>query len=141
MRAGHRAVHRDVHDLHIAAAGGAAGASLWLPALVWLGGFVPPTLAVHALKARFKAARGGAVAPRTRWTASAAPVVAGLVVLAAVLAAAGWGLPGSLAVLPMALAAGVVSVLAIHPRHLKRVGWTMVFTNVATLVLLAVLVA
>ena len=134
------ATFASVH-LPIAAAGGASGAGLWLPALVWLGGFVPPTLAVHALKARFKAARSGKGTVRNRWTASAAPAAAVLVTAAAVGAAAAWGLTGSLAVLPMAVAAGVVSVLAIHPRHLKRVGWTMVLTDVATLILLAILVA
>ncbi|HSM07219.1 MAG TPA: YwiC-like family protein [Longimicrobiales bacterium] len=125
----------------VAAAGGATGVAVWLPALVWAGGFIPPTLAVHALKTRFRAARREAESVPGRWTTAVAPGVATAIVAAAVAAAVLGGLAGSMAVLPMAGAAGVISLLAIHPRHLKRVGWTMVFTDVATLTLLVVLLA
>jgi hypothetical protein len=125
----------------VAASGGVAGPALWVPALVWAGGFVPPMLAVHALKVRFRAARRELQAVPGRWTAAAAPGAAAAAIVAGVMATILGGPTAALAVLPMAVAAGVVSVLTIHPRHLKRVGWTVVLSDVASLALLVALLA
>ncbi|MDX1675686.1 MAG: hypothetical protein R3314_12900, partial [Longimicrobiales bacterium] len=104
-------------------------------AAVWFAAVIPAILSVHAIKVAFKGREEG------RWTLPAAPGLAGAVVAGAVVAA--WLLPGwateLLAVLPPALAVIALGVVRPHPRHLKRVGWTMVAANALTLVLLLVL--
>jgi hypothetical protein len=106
-----------------AAAAGAAG--------VWAACFVLATLAVHAIKARARPNRGAA------WTRGVTPVLA-LVIAAGGLLGPGVGpLPTTigLAVLPTALVVLVAAVLRTHPRHLKRVGWSLVAANAVTLML------
>lgn len=44
--------------------------------------------------------------------------------------------PSAAALLPPALAILVLSMLRVHPRHLKRVGWTLVGANALALILL-----
>ena len=44
--------------------------------------------------------------------------------------------PGAAALLPPALAIIILSLIRVHPRHLKRVGWTLVGADTLTLLLL-----
>lgn len=119
--------------LPVAGAGGARGVVLWGPALVWLSGFVSATLAVHAIKARQK--------QRDRWLQR----VAGGIALAGVLVALSLGVwSDSLRALAFALAVPLLAVVVVHaakvhPRALKRVGWTLVAADTITLALLVLL--
>jgi hypothetical protein len=115
--------------LHVplAAWGGADGARLAGPALVWFGVFASATFAVHALKARHKG--------RSPTLIRAAIAVAALVFAAAVVAALagddarrfGW------AAAAPAAAALYVAARRVHPRHLKRVGWALVAADLLAL--------
>ena len=119
----------------VALCGPASWRSAVVAAAVWFAAVIPAILSVHAIKVAFKGREEG------RWTLPAAPGLAGAVAVGAVVAA--WLLPGwateLLAVLPPALAVIALGVVRPHPRHLKRVGWTMVAANALTLVLLLVL--
>ena len=119
--------------------GGVALLWLWAPAAVWFVGFALATLAVHSLKHRFKGRGPGG------WTVPAARLLTGAV--AAVSVAAPFALRAellagerllALAVTPLALAALALSFAPVHPRHLKRVGWSLVAADLLTLVLLSV---
>ncbi len=44
--------------------------------------------------------------------------------------------PAAAAILPPTLAVLTVSLFKVHPRHLKRVGWTLVGANTLALVML-----
>jgi hypothetical protein len=96
--------------------------------LVWLLTYWTATLTVHAIKARVKPELG---APWTLW---AAPALATLVLLAGLGAAV--AVLAGVAVVPGALLALAVAALRVHPRRLKRVGWSLAAANVVTLVLL-----
>ena len=133
-----------VHGV-VAAAAGEEGAGVFAPVAVWAVSFVAATLAVHAIKFRFK--------PRgpSGWTVVATPVVALAMGGVAVAAWVGWAPGGgwtprgswapwawvAASLLPKALVVGGVSVVPVHPRHLKRVGWTLVAADTTTLALLA----
>jgi hypothetical protein len=125
------ATFASVHAV-IASAGGSPPDRLYVPVGVWTASFSLSTLAVHALKRRFKG-RGPA-----GWTITAAPTLAvGLLVLAA----AAW-MTGSdhvlfaIAPAPKALVVLGTAVFAVHPRHLMRVGWSFVVADTATLILM-----
>jgi hypothetical protein len=100
--------------------------------LVWLLTYWTATLTVHAIKARVKPELG---APWTLW---AAPALATLVLLAGLGAAVAGPVAvlAGVAVVPGALLALAVAALRVHPRRLKRVGWSLAAANVVTLVLL-----
>jgi hypothetical protein len=103
----------------------------WGGAAVWAASFVLATLAVHAVKARAKPGRG-------TWTVRAAPAL-GLGVVAGALGGAAVGrLPAffAFAALPSALLVLGVIALGTHPRHLRRVGWSLVAADGVTLALL-----
>jgi hypothetical protein len=128
---------------------------------VWWISFALGTLEVHAIKARIKVTArhrwtiwGAPVAAGTTMTGAlwlalgqAGPV---LQEWASGSGDAGMGLadpswvselvrllpPNGAALLPPAVAIFLLSLLREHPRHLKRVGWTLVAVNVLTLVLL-----
>jgi hypothetical protein len=104
-------------------------------ALVWFGATVPAIVSVHAVKASHKGR------PRGRWLLLATRVLAVLVALSAVAAALTLPAPAgrALAVLPPALAVFAIGLILPHPRHLKRIGWTMVVANTLALVLLLIL--
>lgn len=99
---------------------------------VWLGSFSAATFAVHAVKARRRPDAPG------RWTVVATPFVVAAVVggagLAAASGAASW-VEASATLPPAAVAMGAWA-LSPHPRHLRRLGWSMVAANVAVLALL-----
>ena len=121
------------NHLPLAAAGGRTGLLVWAPAVVWFTGFALAVVTVHSIKVRFKGLDRG------RWTVVAAPVLAGLVVAGAVAAVfvfqdvRRWI---ALAVVPIPAAVLVLGVVPVHPRHLKRVGWTLVGADLVTLLLM-----
>jgi hypothetical protein len=117
--------------LPIAAAGGAEGIRAWGPAVVWLAVFAAATCAVHALKARHK--------DRDRGLVRAALAVAAAVAAAALATGLAGGAARMLgwAALVPAAAALYVAARPLHPRHLKRVGWSLVAANLVALVLMA----
>lgn len=121
--------------LPVALAGPVAVAAAAIAAAVWFAATVPAIVSVHAVKAAHKGR------PRGRWLLLATPMLAAFVAVAAVVVGA--TLPGpavrALAVLPPAIAVLVIGLVAPHPRHLKRIGWTMVLANTLALVLLLAL--
>jgi len=127
------ATFSSVHAV-LAAAGGAGRVPTLLPAAAWWVSFTLATLAVHALKYRFKNRGPG------RWTVAATPILAGAVVLAGGAGLVTWHPLGLVAatLLPKASAVLALSVLPANPRHLKRVGWTFVVADTLTLAALIV---
>lgn len=145
----------------LAVASGADPIRPVLAAGVWWISFGLGTVEVHAVKARIrKTARSqwtrwasplaaGATVAAAMWVAlgQAGPLLRGA-------AQASSGFPGpfagsvwaselprllppaAAALLPPALAIFVLSLIRVHPRHLKRVGWTLVAVNFLTLILL-----
>lgn len=129
----------------VAASGGDPVRALLATGVWWLS-FLLATLEVHAIKARLKN-RGP-----YRWTRFASPVSAGVLVVVAAWVALGQGRPvvqalgldegwrylppAAAALLPPAVAILALSMIRVHPRHLKRVGWTLVGANGLTLILL-----
>ena len=121
--------------LPVAAASGVDPARSALAAAVWWLSFSLGTVEVRALKARHK---GKGRIGWTRWVPQLASVT---VVAGAVYLALGQGgnpkLAGPAAALLLpALATVVLSFMMVHPKHLKRVGWTLVAVNTLALVLL-----
>jgi hypothetical protein len=116
----------------VALSGPVDGATSWVAASVWFGAVVPAIVSVHAVKAAHKGR------PPGRWLIPAAPLLAGVVSVAGVSAAMLLPYPAVklLAVIPPALAVVAVWVTRPHPRHLKRIGWTMVAASAMTLALL-----
>jgi hypothetical protein len=117
----------------MAAASGVLPGRAATAAAAWWVVFLVGTLEVHAIKSRVKP-RGSR--DWTRWAsplASAATLLAGAVILSAGPASFR---SAALAVLPPAGALLVLSFLRVHPRHLKRVGWTLVGSQLLTLLAL-----
>jgi hypothetical protein len=118
--------------LPIAGAGRGDEVHAAIAAGTWLTCFWLATLGVHAIKARARPGRG------SPWTVWASPTLS-LAAMIAALVAAGSGAPHTLAVLgvlPTALVTLGAAAVRVHPRHLKRVGWSLAAGNVVTLVLL-----
>jgi hypothetical protein len=147
--------------LPLAAASGAHPVRAALASVVWWISFGLGTLEVHAIKASL---RDSAKRQWTRWGSPLAAGATVLAALWLALGQASPWLkalatgspsggeagdflpwadaamrllpPSAAALLPPALAILVLSMLRVHPRHLKRVGWTLVGANTLTLVLL-----
>lgn len=121
--------------LPIALCGRASWLAAGVAAGVWFGAAVPAVVSVHAIKFRHKG-RGPAA-----WTVTGAPTAAGAVLIASLTAALTlppWGLD-FLAVIPPAAAVLATSLFPPHPRHLKRVGWTLVTADALAFGLLLML--
>lgn len=145
--------------LPFAAASGLSPIRVIPAVLVWWVSFTLGTLEVHAIKARHKD-RG-----RNRWTRWTSPLASSLalaacVVLlrhgtvgisrasAALMSGPGAGqdpfltglapqiIPAAQALLVPAAALLILSLIRVHPRHLKRVGWMLVAANSVALVVL-----
>lgn len=121
--------------LPLAAASGADPHRAAAASAVWWISFALGTLEVHAIKARLKDTA------KSQWTRWGSPVAAGLVVTGALAAALGFTSTPSLAgpaaaLLTPALAIFALSLIRVHPKQLKRVGWTLVGANTVSLVLL-----
>lgn len=129
------AAFASVHGV-LAASGGLGSRGTYLPVVAWTASFAVATLSVHALKYRFKGRGPG------RWAVAAAPVVAGILVVAgAVSLVEGHPLGGvAAALVPKGGVVLALSVLPANPRHLKRVGWSFVASDAVTLILLALFV-
>jgi hypothetical protein len=119
----------------VALSGGADWPAAWVAAAVWYGASSPAIVSVHAVKALHKGR------PRGPWLRAATLAAAVLVAAAAVVVSVALPYPSvrALAVLPPAVAVAGVAAVSPHPRHLKRIGWTMVVANTGALVLLIVL--
>jgi hypothetical protein len=118
--------------LPVSVASGRSWAFGWTAAWVWLVSLSLGTLAVHALKARHKRVPRASLATTLTVMLAVAVVGAG-----AMVAARGWtSWLGVLAVGPPAALTVVLGVTAIHPRRLKRVGWSLVAANTVSLVCL-----
>lgn len=116
--------------LPVAAAGGAEGALLWGPPVMWFATTMVATFAVHAIKSRVTGVKPWVVPV----SAFAAPLA-----LASALALA-WSLPAFRAVafaacLPLA-GVLVLDRLALSPKKLKQVGWTVVAANALAITVL-----
>jgi hypothetical protein len=118
--------------LPVGLAGGMARSPALLAFGIWLATFWLATLTVHAIKTRFKPALG------QPWTVWAAPAfVVAVVAIAALGVMAGRvRFPFALAAVPAALVGGVALAAGVTPRHLRRVGWSLVAANLATFGLL-----
>jgi len=119
--------------LPLAAASGADPALAGWAASVWWVSFSLGTLEVHAIKARHKNTQ------RSRWTRWGSPVASAAVVAGCLIGVftqgQAFGVP-ALALLPPAAGVLILGLIRVHPRHLKRVGWTLVGANTLALVLL-----
>jgi hypothetical protein len=118
--------------LPVGVAGGMSPAAAGLAAAIWAATFWLATVTVHAIKTRFKPALGEG------WTLWAAPAFAAGVVAAALLGlgAGRIALPPALAVIPAAAVAVAALAWRVTPRHLRRIGWSLVAANLATFALL-----
>lgn len=118
--------------LPVAVAGGVAASYAFLAGGVWFASFLLATFTVHALKARTKAQ----LSPQ--WTTVAAPLLGVVAIAVGVLASNSPAIPrlAALALLPPALATLAVNLIGVHPRRLKRVGWSLVTANLLTAALL-----
>jgi len=121
--------------LPLAAASGAESERAIHAAAVWWISFALGTLEVHAIKARLKDTA------KSQWTRWGSPLASGVVVAGAIFLALGQGgrpaLAGpAAALLPPALAIFILSLIRVHPKRLKRVGWSLVAANSLALILL-----
>lgn len=116
----------------LAVEGGAGWSFAWAASGVWFVSYTLGTVAVHALKAAHKQTAGaanlGVLVPVLCLAAAAFGVGAAATGRAPTL----WGL----ALVPSALVVFIVWGLRVHPRRLKRVGWSLVAANLVTLGLL-----
>lgn len=101
-------------------------------AAVWFVTFTLGTIAVHAIKARHKNSFG------SRWTIAATPVLGSVVIGLGAWTALSTELPmgAALALLPAGLTTMLVGLVRVHPKRLKRVGWSLVVANSVALLLL-----
>jgi hypothetical protein len=116
----------------VALANGATWRTAIAAAGIWFLTFTLGTVSVHAIKAGHRAAA------TDRWTIHGAPALAGMVALAALIGVSRhWvSVVMALAVLPGVLATFVIAARRVHPRSLRRVGWSLVGAHVVTVVLL-----
>lgn len=117
--------------LPVAAAGGASGVMLWAPPVMWFATTMVATFCVHAIKARVLGDKPWVV-PLASWSA---PVALALALAVAVFYPAA-RLVAIAACLPLA-GTIVLNRLALSPKKLKQVGWTVVAANSLAVTLLA----
>jgi len=117
--------------LPVAVASGIALETAVLSAGIWALGFATVTFAVHGVVGTVKADR-----PLARPLALLSSIVC-IALAAAPLAssAAPWPLA---ALAPSGIVGLAIALLRVHPRHLRRVGWTLAATHTLTLVVLVV---
>lgn len=103
-------------------------------AVAWLLAFAPAVFAVHAIKAALRRR------PEELWLLRTAPPVAVLCLAGAVVG--GWLVPDARELLAAAVPGAAILGFVLrppHPRHLKRVGWSLVAANSVALALLLAL--
>jgi hypothetical protein len=117
--------------LPVAVSGGVPARFAAAAGAVWFVGFALATLTVHAIKARIK--------PDTlpQWPLLVAPAAALAVIAVGATVPLWTALPWLMgaALLPSALGTLVISVMRVHPRRLRYVGWSLVSANLLTAVL------
>ena len=116
----------------VAISGGVAPAAAVIAAAVWAVVFALGTLTVRAIIARARRAA------HPSWPPALAPILSGLAIAVALALAFSGAFPAiaAIAVVPTALVALVFGVLEVHPRNLRRMGWSLVVSNIAVLVAL-----
>lgn len=116
----------------VALAGGVERSMASAAAGVWFISLTLGTLAVHALKARSEKFKD------RRWTRVTTPVLGATAAGFGLVAPSilGWPLLLGLSLVPGGVGATVISRLNIHPRELKKVGWSMVSVYFTAWVLL-----
>ncbi len=117
----------------LGATSGAATGTVLGAASVWWGSYFLGTLEVHAIKAVHKGAK------RSRWTRWGSPfaAVVTLLLCGAALIGGEANVKGpALALVPPGLVVLTLSTRRVHPRYLKRIGWTLVVTNTLSLIIL-----
>ena len=99
---------------------------------VWFVTFALGTIAVHAIKSRHKETFG------SKWTIPATPIFGVVTIALASWAAATGSTPVAvaLALLPAGISTLAVGLTRVHPKRLKRVGWSLVGANTVALLLL-----
>ncbi len=99
---------------------------------VWMVAFALSTITVRSIIARAK--RGAAPG----WAHFVAPIWCAAAITGAFVLAVAGHLPtlAAVAVLPTALVALIFGLMGIHPRNLRRMGWSLVASNVVALVAL-----
>jgi hypothetical protein len=114
--------------LPMAISNGVAWPLAWAASAVWFVTFLLGTLAVHAIKARTGKKLGA------RWTVVVTPALSAIVAVFGLIAALSNWLPltVSLAFSVSGVVGAVLSMIPVHPRHMKRVGWTLVSSNFVT---------
>lgn len=116
----------------VALASGVAPRVAGIAAGVWIVAFTLSTITVRSIIARAKrdAAPG--------WAHFAAPLLCAAAITGAFVLAVAGHLPtlAAVAVLPTALVALLFGLLGIHPRNLRRMGWSLVASNVVALLAL-----
>lgn len=117
----------------VATAGGVRIEIASIAAGIWAVIFLLGTLTVHGIIAVGKRARSRAMTVF-------ALIISALVIVAAVVLASVQAIPplAALAAVPSALVALTFAALEIHPKHLRRLGWSMVASNVVALVVLLI---
>lgn len=113
----------------VAIAGGASIQVTLGAAAVWAIAFALGTLTVRAIIARTKRTA------ESQWPTWIAPTLCAAVIILAIAAALTSDLPALavVAVVPTALVALIFALMGIHPRNLRRMGWSLVASNVAVL--------
>lgn len=113
----------------VAIAGGVSPSTAVIAAAVWAVVFGLGTLTVRAIIARAKKN------VRPSWPPALAPILSGLAIAVALALAISGVFPtiAAIAVVPTALVALVFGVLDVHPRNLRRMGWSLVASNIAVL--------
>ncbi|UCC71605.1 MAG: YwiC-like family protein [Gemmatimonadota bacterium] len=114
-------------------AGGAGPRATFVAFVVWAVVFALGTVTVRAIIAR---AKKGA----QRRTAHLAPLLSAVAIAAAAVLAWQTELPAraAVAVVPTALVALVFGALGVHPRNLRRMGWSLVASNIFVLAALLI---
>jgi hypothetical protein len=118
----------------VAVAGGVEPAAAMAASAVWAIAFSLSTITVRAIIARAKKRQPTGLAPII------APALCAVVIAAALFLAARDDFPTAvaIAVVPTALVALVFGLLGVHPRNLRRMGWSLVASNLAVLAALLI---
>ncbi len=118
----------------VAMAADVYAATAVIAAGVWMVVFSLGTLTVRAIIARAKKS------VRPAWPPALAPVLSAIAIATALALALGDAIPAlaAIAVVPTALVALVFGLLEVHPRNLRRMGWSLVGSNFAVLAALIV---
>jgi hypothetical protein len=116
----------------VALAGGASTRAALIASGVWCGVFLLSTLSVRAAIARVKRAGG-------RWRAACANLLLSTAITFTAIVLAWFGaIPvlAAVALVPAAVIASLFTIVGVHTRHLRTMGWSLVTTNLITLIAL-----